>query len=203
MKYVSHLELAMQGAHFARKNIKMTCYAQVLLYCPWNAPMSGPLPLCSGACTAKGPAPGPATAPPEPSVQEARTLMPLETWSVSPTTWASRLAPTPAGVGALHHPHPGAHVLQAAGDVQGHAAAARHQDAGVVRVQPCARRRRRPPAGASVYSVKLKASCRMSKCETWREHSNAPRTAATESVPLGARASVQPGSIAHVSHSCK
>ena len=42
---------------------------------------------------------------------------------------------SPAGVAALQHPHPGAHVLQPARGYERHAAPARHQDAGIVWVQ--------------------------------------------------------------------
>ena len=56
----------------------------------------------------------------------------------------------PARLVALHHPDPGAHVLQPPRDVQRDAAAARHEDAGVVRTQrrPRGLHRLWPPSSA-------------------------------------------------------
>ena len=46
----------------------------------------------------------------------------------------------PTRLVALHHPDPGAHVLQPPCDVQRDPAAARHEDAGVVWAERCVRR---------------------------------------------------------------
>jgi hypothetical protein len=44
-------------------------------------------------------------------------------------------AVAPARVAALQHPHPCAHVLEPPRDIKRNAPAARHQDAGIVRIQ--------------------------------------------------------------------
>ena len=77
-------------------------------------------------------------------------------WTAVQARGRAQGAGAPARVTALQLPHPGAHVLEAARDLERHAAAARHQDAGIVGVQRRARRQRRAaPRAPAAQHMKL------------------------------------------------